>query len=336
MAKKKALVLCNETLLSDLVVFTLEKLLCDVDLVDNPKDAVNKIESEDYNIVVIGENKGTVVKSKLAEIIYNKAKRKPHIVIFKKVGETIPKEFYLTIIPRPNFHEELLEVVEKEGAVPTQIYQMEHIDLSNYIKFPHFKKTNIFNFLKELKGNVKFHIKNNKHEILGFTMGADIFILKSTLNNIYDMLNLNEVEIAKETLNLNEFLSLTLDTKTFKSNLRDFIVNCIINTNDRNLLLSFLPKKESIVTLKAPTYIVRQVDLINQNIEIEKLQNNHNHTTIEDLIGGIEPDLNKIKAVVCMYALNMIDTEEPVASKKYDVKIKKSFLKKIIDKIRGL
>ncbi len=335
MAKKKALVLCNETLLSDLVVFTLEKLLCDVDLVDNPKDAVSKIESQDYNIVVIGENKGTVVKSKLAEIIYNKAKRKPHIVIFKKVGETIPKEFYLTIIPRPNFHEALLEVVEKEGAIATQIYQMEHVDLSNYIKFPHFKKTNIFNFLKELKGNAKFHIKSKNHEILGFTMGADIFILKSTLNNIYDMLSLNEVEVAKETLNLNEFLSLTLDTKTFKSNLRDFIVNCINNTNDKDLLLTFLPKKESIVTLKAPTYIVRQVDLINQNIDIGKLQNDQNHTTIEDLI-GTDGDLNKIKAVVCMYALNMIDTEEPVSSKKYDVKIKKSFLKKIIDKIRGL
>jgi len=333
MAKKKALVLCNETLLSDLVVFTLEKLLCDVDLVDNPKDAVNKIESEDYNIVVIGENRGTVVKSKLAEIVYNKAKRKPHIVIFKKVGETIPKEFYLTIIPRPNFHEALLEVVEKEGVTAPQIYQMEHVDLSNYIKFPHFKKTNIFNFLKELKGNVKFHIKNSD-EILGFTMGADIFILRSTLNNIYDLLSLNEVEIAKETLNLNEFLSLTLDTKTFKSNLRDFIVNCIINTNDKNLLLTFLPKKESIATLKAPTYIVKQVDLINENVDIEKLQSN-NHTTIEDLI-GTAGDINKIKAVVCMYALNMIDIEEPISNKKYDVKIKKSFLKKIIDKIRGL
>ena len=335
MEKRIALLVCNEGLFTDITKYTLEKMLCEVEIVDNPRDAVNRVESNNYTIVLIGENKGTVVKHKLAEIIYNKSVRKPHIVIFKKAGEAIPKEFYITVIPIPNFHEVLLEVLEREGLSVKQVYQLDHIDLSSYIKFPNFKRMKIVDFFKNLKGNVKFHIKNENNEILGFTMGADIFVLRSTLDNLYSILYLHDIEVAIEPLSLNEFLSLTLDTKTFKSNFRDFIVSSISNLNDKGKLLSILPQENSIVTLKAPPYIVKQIDIINQNINIDKLHASETHYTIEDLING-RHDLNKIKALACMYILNMIDAEKPIASKKYDVKIKKSFLKKIIDKIRGL
>ncbi len=335
MIKKKVLIVCNEALLRDLIIFTLEKLQCEVELVDNPKDAVKRIESDNYNIVVIGDNKGTVVKSKLAEIIYNKCKRKPQIVIFKRINETIPKEFYLTVINKPTFHEALLEVAEKEGIQTTHMHQLEHIDLSNYIKLPHFRKTNIVKFFKNLKGNLKFHIRNEKEEILGFTMGADIFILKSTLDNIHSILLLENVETSTEPLNLNEFLSLTLDTKTFKSNLRDFIINCVDNINDKEKLLEIMPERDSIVTLKAPSYIVKQIDIIKENIDIDKLNTPENNLTINDIIENGE-NINKLKALICMHILNMIEIEQPASPSKYDVKIKKSFLKKIIDRIRGL
>ncbi len=335
MIKKKVLIVCNESLLRDLIVFTLEKLQCEIELVDNPKDAVKKMESDDYNIVVIGENKGTVVKSKLAEIIYNKSKRKPQIVIFKRINETIPKEFYLTVINKPTFHEALLEVAEKEGIQTTHMHQLEHIDLSNYIKLPHFKKVNIVSFFKSLKGNMKFHIKNEKEEILGFTMGADIFILKSTLDNIYDIMLLENIEVSTEPLNLNEFLSLTLDTKTFKSNLRDFIINCVDNINNKEKLLEIIPEKDSIVTLKAPSYIVKQINIIKENIDIDKLNSPESNLTVGNITEN-GTNIDKFKALVCMYILNMIEIEKPTSPSKYDVKIKKSFLKKIIDKIRGL
>ncbi len=335
MIKKKVLIICNESLLRDLIVFTLEKLQCEVELVDNPRDAVKKIEFENYNIVVIGENKGTVVKSKLAEIIYNKSKIKPQVVIFKRINETIPKEFYLTTINKPTFHEALLEVAEKEGIQTTHMHQLEHIDLSNYIKLPHFKKTNIVNFFKNLKGNIKFHIKSEKEEILGFTMGADIFILKSTLDNIHDILLLENIETSTEPLNLNEFLSLTLDTKTFKSNLRDFIINCVDNINNKEKLLEIIPEKDSIVTLKAPSYIVKQINKIKENIDIDKLNSPESNFSVGNITeNGL--NIDKFKALVCMYILNMIEIEKPASSSKYDVKIKKSFLKKIIDRIRGL
>lgn len=334
MEDKKALIVCKESLLSEIVAYTLKKLSCSVDMVDNPKDAVSKAEKENYFIIVIGNNNGTIVKHKLAEIIYNKSLGRPNVVIFKEQGEIIPKAHYLKILDKPDFYKTFIEILQKESPAIRQIYSPEESNLSNFIKIPNFKKTDVASFFKHLKGNVKFHIRTDEHEILGFTMGADIFILKSTLNNIYDILTLKNTEIATEPLSLNEFLSLTLDTKTFKINFRDFIVNCINNINNKDELLSMLPDKKSMVTLKAPVYIVKQIDLINDNINIEKLHSNPN-TTIEELIKE-DDNLEKTKAVVCMYMLNMIDIEKPIESKKYDVKIKKSFLKKIIDKIRGL
>ncbi len=334
MKDKRALIICKETLLSDIVSYTLKKLSCSVDVVDNPKDAVSNVEKEDYSLIVIGNNNGTIVKHKLAEIIYNKSNRKPDIVIFKEPGEIIPKAYYLKILNKPTFHKTFIEILQKENPSVSQIYSSEESGLVNYIKIPNFKKTDVASFLKSLKGNVKFHIRSDNDEVLGFTMGADIFILKSTLNNIYDILLLKNTEIATEPLTLNEFLSLTLDTKTFKLNYREFIVNCVNNINNKEELLAMLPDKKSMVTLKAPVYIVKQIDIINNNINIEKLHSNPN-ITIEELIQG-ENELEKIKAIVCMHLLNMIEIEKPLETKKYDVKIKKSFLKKIIDKIRGL
>jgi len=334
MEDKKALIVCKENLLSEIVAYTLKKLSCSVDIVDNPKDAVNRVEKENYSIIVIGNNNGTIVKHKLAEIIYNKSLGRPDIVIFKEQGEIIPKTHYLKILNKPTFYKTFIEILQKESPTIRQLYYQEESSLSNFIKIPNFKKTDVASFFKNLKGNIKFHIKTEEHEILGFTMGADIFILKSTLNNIYDILSLKNTEVATEPLSLNEFLSLTLDTKTLKINFRDFIVNCISNIKNKDELLSMLPDKKSMVTLKAPVYIVKQIDLINNNINIEKLHSNPN-TTIEELTKDGD-NIDKIKAVVCMYILNMIDVEKPIESKKYDVKIKKSFLKKIIDKIRGL
>ncbi len=334
MEEKKVLIICKEGLLSEIISYTLKKLSCTVDIVDNPKDGVNKVENENYSIIVIGNNNGTIVKHKLAEIIYNKSIGRPNIVIFKEQGEIIPKAHYLKILDRPTFYKTFIEILQKESPTIRDIYSSEEASLSNFIKIPNFKKTDVASFFKNLKGNIKFHIRNEGDEVLGFTMGADIFILKSSLDNIYDILALKNTEIATEPLSLNEFLSLTLDTKTFKLNFRDFIVNCINNISNKDELLSMLPDKKSMVTLKAPVYIVKQIDLINDNINIEKLHSNPN-ITIEELIKEGN-DLDKVKAVVCMYLLNMIDIEKPIESKKYDVKIKKSFLKKIIDKIRGL
>ncbi|AEA34000.1 response regulator [Hippea maritima] len=334
MSEKRVLIVCDEAILNDIIKFFFEKMSYKVDMVDNPKDAVNKVETFNYQLLIIGKNKGTIVKPKLADILYSKASHKPHIIVFKDPGEIIPKEFYITPIPRPTFIQDIMKVLEKEGIKVQNGYSKEEINLENFIENPNYRQTSTFDFFKNLKGNIKFIIKKGNSRLLGLTMGTDLYIISSDLEEPYDIIKLKNTEIAYEPLNLNEFLSMPL-SKVFKANFREFIVKAIDRINDKNLLLSFLPKLDYYIKLKAPVYVLKQIDLIVENIDIDRISSKDENITLRDAIEN-GSSLSKVKAVVCMYILNMIDIEENIESNKFDVKIKKSFLKKIIDKIRGL
>ncbi|WP_025270157.1 response regulator [Hippea sp. KM1] len=333
--EKRALVVCDDPILNDIIRFFFEKLSYRAEVVDNPKDAVTKIENSNFPVVVIGKNKGTIVKPKLAEILYSKAMQKPHIIIFKEPGEVVPKEFYMTPIPKPTFAEEIIRTLNKEGIEIQTNYNLDEIDLDSFIGNPIYRECDIFNFLKSLKGNTKFIIKNGESKLYGLTMGTDLYIVSSDLEEPYDIIGLKNVEIASEPLNLNEFLSMPLSNKVFKTNLREFVVKAIDKINDKDLLLSFLPDLDHHIRLKAPAYILKQIDLITDNLDIDRIASKEDSVSVREITEN-GSNLSKAKAVVCMYLLNMIELKEPSANKKFDVKIKKSFLKKIIDKIRGL
>ncbi|WP_022669948.1 response regulator [Hippea alviniae] len=335
MEKKKALIVCEEVIINELVEFMLEKLSYDAEVVDNPKDAVSKIESEKYDVVIVGKNKGTIVKPKLADILYTKAISKPYIIIYKEPGEIIPQEPYLAILPKPTFHQDLIDALDKAGLKPSLPLQATKIDINDFVKSNAYYLKPIHEFFRGLKGNIKFSIKTGDLKVVGFTMGTDFYLIYSDLENPYSLLSIGTVNVATEPLNLNEFLNFPIDSNTFKINIRDFIVKSIENIDDRAKLLSFLPEESAVIVVKAPAYILKQIELIDKNIDVDELIERNKDITFGDILSD-KNDTAKIRAVACMYLLNMIDGDISISKKKYDVKIKKSFLKKIIEKIRGL
>lgn len=336
MEKKKALVICEEAIVGEIIEFMLEKLSYDAEIVDTPKDAVSKIESDKYDLIIIGKNKGTIVKHKLAEILYTKALVKPNlIIIYKEPGEVIPKEPYLTVLPKPTFYDEFIDALDKAGLKPTLPLQAAKIDIEDFVKASTEQIKPIHEFFKGLKGNIKFSIKAGDLRVVGFTMGTDLYLIYSDLENPYSLLSIGVVKVMTEQLNLSEFLNFPIDSNTFKINIRDFIVKSIEDIEDKAKLLSFLPEEDATVIVKAPAYVLKQIELIDKNINVDELIENSNSITFRDVLED-KSNIDKIKAVACMYLLNMIEGGTNQTKKKYDVKIKKSFLKKIIEKIRGL
>ena len=329
----KVLIVCDDIFFTDIICTIFKKINYEIDIVDNPKDAVEMVEKNNYNVIVISSNKGSIVKSKLAEILYNKAKVKPAgILIFKEPGEIVHEDSYIISFLKPNFHTQIIKTLEKLGIQSQIKIKTDNFDAEKFVKAATFISNRIDSFFKHLKGNKKFILKANSNSLIGFTMGADLYILESTFKDPYSIFEHLNIEVAIESLNISEFLELPIDGTTFKVNLRDFIIKAIEQINDKELLSKIIPSGNFTISIKAPKYIINQIDLIAKNIAIDDINSGK---TIDELTDN-KNDVNKLKAIACMYLLNMIDFEEIKKPQKYDVKIKKSFLRKIIDKIRGL
>ncbi|WP_035588936.1 response regulator [Hippea jasoniae] len=330
---QKVLIVCDDVFFTDIMCIIFKKINYETEIVDNPKDAVEKIEKINFHVVVIGSNKGSVVKSKLAEILYNKAKVKPiAVLIFKDPGEIVPEDSYIISFLKPNFHTQIIKTLERLGLEAKLKIKTSNFKAEDFVKSATFTTTQIDAFFKNLKGNQKFIIKANSDSIIGFTMGTDLYILESTFADPYSIFEYLNIEVAIEPLNISEFLSLPIDSKTFKINLRDFIIKAVEKINNKDILDKIIPLGNYTINIKAPKYIISQIELIAKNIAMDETINGK---TIDELTDN-KNDIEKLKAVACMYLLNMVEFEEVKKSQKYDVKIKKSFLRKIIDKIRGL
>ncbi len=337
--RKKALVLLTDRLLVNIMRTILESVGFDVIQAETPKEAVSFVGSEKYNVVFIGRHEGTVVKNKLADIIYEKAlSPKPHIVIMREPGDLVHRDVHVSVIKHPTFHHEVLESVASVDGRPGDVPQFSRSELADsFIRFKHFVKLDIVKLFRNLKGNRKFEIRAEGKRVVGFTMNGEIYVLYSDLDDPYSLINFSILEMATEEMKIAEFLSLQLGPDVFKVGIKEFVFKSFEKVSQRERLLSFIPSEESRIEVKAPKYVLNQCYFIKSNFDVDWLESKSGRITVAEATKNSQ-DLSRLRAIVAMYVLGMIEltTEEQEVKTKFDVKIRKSFLKKIIDKIRGL
>lgn len=341
--KDKVLLILEEALLIDILKTIFGQIGYEIDVIDSPREAVDKIVKEHYEIIVIGRNKGTVVKNKLADILYEKSKnRKPHIIIIKEPGDMIPNVNHISIVNYPTFHKAILNSIPASSERSIKIHNLlknSDFNIDNFIKNKDYKDVNVAEFFKNIKGNIKFEFLSEDKKIVGFVMNGELYILYSDIDDPYDIFLIKNPKVATTYIDIAEFLSLQIDNNVFKINVKDFIIKSLNKVYDQNLLLSLLPSGDKIVVLKAPVYILKQCDFVESNFKIEWLESKSGEITLREMSHQSgEYSVNKLRAVVAMFILNMIELKDDKTNtdSKFDVKIKKSFLKKIMDKIRGL
>ncbi len=339
--KKTALFVLDDELLVSILKLIFKEIDYDVYSTRAPKEAIEEVAKRIFPIVVVGKNEGTVVKSRLADIIYEKAlKPKPHIIIIREPGDMIYKSDYITTIKHPTFHQDLLKaisVIDENKKIKQILYGNQNI-IENFIKFDNYSKVTISEFFKNMKGNQKFEIKVNSKRIVGFIMSGEIYILYSDLQDPYGIFSYDFADAVKEDLKIPEFLSLQLGNDVFKINFREFVFRSLERIYDKDKLISFIPSTNKAIEVKAPSYILEQCKFIEENFDIKWLETKSGDISVDEILKEYKYDLGKLRALVAMYILGMIEfmKDDITVNTQFDVKIKKSFLKKIIDKIRGL
>ncbi len=347
--EKQALFVLDDEILAELFKTIFNRVDYKVTVVETTKDAIEEIIKSTYSIILIGSNKGSVVKNKLADILYDKAFGfKPHIIIIKEPGDIIYKSDHITFIRRPSFHQELLKslsIIDENKKIKQMLDGDNTVNIAeNFIKNKNFKPYKPINFFKHIKGNKKFEILHNNDKIIGFLINNEIHILLSDLENPYSLLSFDNIDVAIEDFEIAEFLSLKTDDKLFKQSFREFLLKSLERINDENKLLSFLGSSDKVISIKAPRYILQQCRIIDANFNLDWLESQNKKITIREIVERYPNDISKLKTIVAMYLLNMIELldvhihTDDIAPKeeKFDVDIKKSLLQKIMDKIRGL
>jgi len=100
--------------------------------------------------------------------------------------------------------------------------------------------------------------------------------------------------------------------------------------------MELLPKDGNIISVKAPLYAAKSSLLPGSNLDIEWLMNN-NDISLDKVMRRYNYDIKVLQNIVIMYILRIVDlSSDQDANVKFDVKIKKGVLHKILDKIRGL
>ncbi len=336
--KKKALILLNDRVLIAILRVILDEFGFEEVVVGVPKDAVSRVSEESFAVVFIGRHEGTVLKNKLAEIIYEKAALpKPHIIVLKEPGDLVRNSEYITVLRYPTFHSEVLDIISglSQGEKKPRSYVSEEL-VENFLKFKYYEKRRVDDIFRSLKGNKKFEAKIGDKKIVGFVMNGEVYVIYSDIDP-YTIFKYREIDVVSDNMQISEFLSLQLGPDVFRLGLRDFVYKALEKITDTEYLASFLPPLSSTVEVKAPKYVLNQCHFIKAYFDVDWLEKNSGKITFEDLVRNRQ-DLGRLRSVVAMYILGMIDAmkDEHVVSSKYDVKIKKSFLRKIIDKIRGL
>ncbi len=339
--KKAALFILNDELLVKILKLIFKEIDYETYTVKTPKEAIEWVTSRVFSMVVVGKNEGTVVKSRLADIIYEKSlKPKPHIIIIKEPGDMVYKADYITTIKHPTFHQDLLKeisLIDESKKIKQMLYGDQQI-VDNFIKSDNYSTTSPVEFFKSIKGNQKFEIRTDTKRMVGFVMSGELYILFSDFQDPYAVFSLNSIKAVKEDLKIAEFLSLQLGNNVFKVGFREFVFSSLERIYDKDRLLSFLPSTNKTINVKAPSYILEQCRFVTENFDIKWLESKSEEISVEDILKEYKYDLGKLRTIVAMYILGMIELskEDSTLNTKFDVKIKKSFLKKIIDKIRGL
>ena len=339
--KKLALFILEDKLLVNILKLIFEEIEYEVRVAKTPKEAIENVAKEIFYVVVIGKNESTIVKSKLADIIYERSlKPKPYIIVIREPGDMIYKTDYVSVIKHPTFHQDLLKqisIIDENKKIKQILYGNKDI-VDDFIKSNKHFEINVIDFFKTLKGNQKFELAFNGKRIIGFIMNGELYILYSDLQDPYSVFSLGVVRVIKEDMKIPEFLSLQLGGDVFKISFREFVFKSLEKLYDKDKLLALIPSTNKIIDVKAPTYVLEQCSFVKSNFDARWLESKSGEISVDDILKKYRYDLDKLRAIVAMYILGIIElkSDAAVVNTQFDVKIKKSFLKKIIDKIRGL
>ena len=335
----KALIILNDNLLAHMLELIFTEHNFEVDIVDEPKSALSLIADYKYPLIVIGDNRSVVVKNKLAALILDKYdEHKPDIVIFKRSTENVFPYRHITIFSYPKLHDDIASII---NSIDIHHPAAEKAGPNTIIKNRKYEPIdNLGDFFHTLKGNLKMDFLADDKRINGFTMGNEFYFIYCEFDKPSDLFFAKDISVAREKLDLSDIIS--IDSKKFKKeSISCFIRNGINDIRDKDYFLSLLPKNKERIVIKAPQNIIRRLPMISELSNFEDIFFGNNDLTFGYLKKQYNESVDILRAVAYMYMLKMIDFEElqtkdEDANKKFDVKIKKGFLRKIMDKIKGL
>jgi len=332
------LIVLNDSLLARMLELIFTEYIFEADIADGSESALSLIDNYKYPLIVIGDSKCIVVKNKLASLILDKYdEHKPNIIIFKRSTENVFPYRHVTVLNYPKLHNDIASVLNSIDIHPMDGKSIPNTIIKNRKYEP---INNLGDFFYTLRGNLKIDFLADGREINGFIMGNEIYFLYCEFDKPSDLFFAKDLSVSREKLDLSDIIS--IDSKKLdKENIGHFIEHGINDIRDKNYFLSLLPKNKERIVIKAPRSIIRQLPMISELEGFEDVFFGNNDLALGYLRKQYNESIDLLRALAYMYMLKMIDFEElqekvEYTKKKFDVKIKKGFLRKIMDKIRGL
>lgn len=329
---KRAYLILDDNLLARLLQFLLTSEGWLVEWIDDPRQMKDEILN--YNFIIIGNHKGITTKAKLAEAFLEKINNantspgfiKPLILILKDESDIIPSGRDIIAIQTPSFHKEIFSVISN---IDSKLKTLEKISLEN------FKEVNLGEFLNSIRSNQKISFLVGNKQLKIIIIGSEINFLHSDFDNYCDIFQYPRLYISQDIIDISDLSNIS-NENTPRLSLKNFIWEGIKNITSKDHLLALLPKDRNIVNVKAPLYAARGALLPGSNLDVEWLINNSD-MSIDKIMRRYNYDNRVLQNIVIMYMLRIIDlSSDEDAIVKFDVKIKKGVLHKILDKIRGL
>lgn len=329
---KKAYLVLDDDLLVKILQYILSADGWFVEWVDDPRQIKDNIIN--YNFIVIGNHKGVTTKVKLAEAFLEKINAsslepgfvRPTIVILKDESDIIPNGKDITVISYPSFHKEIFTAI---SHMDNKLKTLEKIALDNY------KEVRLGEFLNSIRSNQKISFLVGNKQLKIIIVGSEVNILHSDFDSFYDIFSHPTIYVSQDIIEISDLSSIS-NEKIPRISLKNFIWEGIKNITNKDHLMEFLPKDRNIISVKAPLYAAKSSLLPGSNLDIEWLINNPD-ISLEKIMKRYSYDIRVLQNIVIMYILRIIDlSSDQDANVKFDVKIKKGVLHKILDKIRGL
>ncbi|WP_291490289.1 hypothetical protein [Desulfurella sp.] len=329
---KKAYLVLDDNLLVKILQYILSTDGWSVDWVDDPRQIKEDIVN--YSLIIIGNHKGLTTKSKLAEVFLEKINAnnlepgfiKPTIVILKDETDIISNTKDVVSIVYPSFHKEIFAAISN---INNKFKTLERISFDN------FKEVRLGEFLNSIRSNQKISFLVGNRQLKVLIVGSEINFLHSDFENFYDIFNYPTLYVAQDIIEISDLSNIS-NEKTPRLSLKNFVWEGIKKIENKEHLMSLLPKDRNIVTVKAPLYAVKSSLLPGSNFDIDWLMNNSD-ISIDKILRRYGYDIRILQNIVIMYMLRIIDlSSDQESTNKFDVRIKKSVLHKILDKIRGL
>lgn len=329
---KKAYLVIDDDILVKILQYMLSADGWSVEWVDDPRQIKDDIIN--YNFIVIGNHKGVTTKAKLAEAFLEKINAsnfgtgfvRPSIVILKDESDIIPNGKDIITIAYPSFHKEIFTAISN---IDNKLKTLEKITFDNY------KEVRLGEFLNSIRSNQKisFLVGNKLLKIL--IVGSEVNFLHSDFDSFYDIFNYLSLYVSQDIIELSDLSSIS-NENTPRISLKNFVWEGVKNITNKDHLMELLPKDGNIISVKAPLYAAKSSLLPGSNLDIEWLMNN-NDISLDKVMRRYNYDIKVLQNIVIMYILRIIDlSSDQDANVKFDVKIKKGVLHKILDKIRGL